>query len=190
MTKNIFQEPRKGVVAHTAASRLLAEDQQLQDWVYVSTNELWQGAAQTVNAIVRYPGSQEPNQTGFTLANNTEKSIFEYFEQHPECAQRFGNAMSSYTADTGYELEHLIHGFDWSSLGHGTVVDVSGFLNSQEKQPCIDTSGRGFQWIRQLTARVDVSRFAFHGTGSRSSHCKQRPSDVSRPQKPRNIFAS
>jgi hypothetical protein len=63
MTKRIFSEPRKGVVAHTAASRLLAEDSQVADWVGANTDELWQAASQTVNAMVKYPGSQEPNQT-------------------------------------------------------------------------------------------------------------------------------
>lgn len=126
MTKNIFQEPRKGVVSHTAASRLLAEDSQLHDWVGASTDELWQAAAQTINALVKYPGSQEPNQTGFALANGVEKSIYEVFAMHPDRAKRFGNAMASFTAGTGYELEHLINGHDWSSIGSGLVVDVGG----------------------------------------------------------------
>lgn len=63
MTKHIFCEPRKGVVAHTAASRLLAQDEQMHDWVGSSTDDLWPAAAQTVNALVTYPNSQEPNQT-------------------------------------------------------------------------------------------------------------------------------
>ena len=63
MTKHIFKEPRKGVVTHTAASRLLAENAQIRDWVGASTDELWQAASQTVNALMKYPGSQEPNQT-------------------------------------------------------------------------------------------------------------------------------
>jgi hypothetical protein len=63
MIKRIFKEPRKGVVAHTAASSLLAHDSQTADWVGASTDELWQAASQTINAMVKYPGSQEPNQT-------------------------------------------------------------------------------------------------------------------------------
>lgn len=125
MIKNIFREPRKGVVAHTAVSRLLAEDRQIHDWVGASTDELWQAAAQTVNALTKYPHSQEPNQTGFALANNTDKSVYEVFGQFPERAQRFGNAMAAFTSGTGYELEHLVQGFHWSSVGKGTVVDVS-----------------------------------------------------------------
>ena len=67
MTKHIFKEPRKGMVAHTAASKLLADDAQIHDWVGASTDELWQGASQTVNALVKWPDSQEPNQTARSL---------------------------------------------------------------------------------------------------------------------------
>ena len=77
MTKHIFREPRKGVVAHTAASRLLAEDSQLHDWVAVSTNELWQSASQTVAAMEKFPESQEPNETvgGFCIQDREEPSL-------------------------------------------------------------------------------------------------------------------
>ena len=130
MTKNIFREPRKGIVAHTAASRLLAEDAQIHDWVGASTDELWQGASQTVNALTMYPRSQEPNQTGFALANGTDKSIYDVFAQNPDRAKRFGNVMAAYTSGTGYELEHLVKGFDWKALGSGKVVDVRPFLHT------------------------------------------------------------
>ena len=125
MTKNIFREPRKGVISHTAVSRLLAEDSKLHDWVGASTDELWQAATQTINALIKYPRSQEPSQTGFALANNMEKSIYEVFAMHPDRAKRFGNAMASFTEGTGYELEHLINGYDWGSIENGLVVDVS-----------------------------------------------------------------
>ena len=63
MTKYIFREPRKGFVTHTAASRLLAENAEIHDWVGASTDDLWQAASQTINALVKHPGSEEPNQT-------------------------------------------------------------------------------------------------------------------------------
>ncbi|KAL8702456.1 MAG: hypothetical protein Q9201_004380 [Fulgogasparrea decipioides] len=125
MTKHIFQEPRKGVVAHTATSRLLAEDPQMNDWVAASTDELWQAASQTLNAVVKYHASQEPHETGFALAHGT-KSIFQYFSEHPDRATKLGNAMVSYEKGTGYGLEHLVDNFDWAGVGDGTVVDVGG----------------------------------------------------------------
>lgn len=63
MTKRIFQETRKGAVIHTAASRLMSESPQMADWIAVGTGELWQAAAMTVQAMKKYPGSQEPNET-------------------------------------------------------------------------------------------------------------------------------
>jgi hypothetical protein len=35
----------------------LAHDSQTADWVGASTDELWQAASQTINAMVKYPGS-------------------------------------------------------------------------------------------------------------------------------------
>lgn len=44
MTRRLFREPTKGVVAHTAASRLLAEDDVLCDVVTTYMDELWPAA--------------------------------------------------------------------------------------------------------------------------------------------------
>ena len=38
---HVFCEPRKGFVAHTAASRILAEDPKIQDVVGVMCEETW-----------------------------------------------------------------------------------------------------------------------------------------------------
>ena len=46
MTKRIFREPQKGVVAHTAASRLLAQDPAFADYVDIGLGEMWPAASQ------------------------------------------------------------------------------------------------------------------------------------------------
>ncbi|KAF7937469.1 uncharacterized protein EAE98_001783 [Botrytis deweyae] len=115
MTLRLFKEPKRGVVAHTAASRMIAEDQQMADWVATTSDELWKAATQTVNAMVKHPGSQEPNETGFALANGTDKSVFEVLSQNPPRAKRFGSAMKAWTEGTGYDLQYV---------DNGTVVDV------------------------------------------------------------------
>ncbi|KAI9713788.1 MAG: hypothetical protein M1820_000518 [Bogoriella megaspora] len=126
MTKRLFCEPQKGIVAHTAASRLLAEDSQLADWVGASTDDLWQAAAQTVNAMVKFPRSQEPNETGFALANNSSKDAFSILGEHPDRALRFRSAMKAWTEGSGYDLKYLVESFPWQDIGDGTVVDVGG----------------------------------------------------------------
>ncbi|TVY17141.1 O-methyltransferase bik3 [Lachnellula arida] len=126
MTNRIFKEPRKGVVAHTAVSRLISEDTQMADWVGAVTGELWQAAAQTVPAMLKYPGSQEPNETGFSLANNSDKSTFSILSQNPKRAKRFGNAMRAYTEGTGFDLQYIADNYPWADFENGTVVDVGG----------------------------------------------------------------
>ncbi|KAK8136213.1 O-methyltransferase [Apiospora sp. TS-2023a] len=126
MVKGIFTETRRGVVSHNAVSRLLAEDDALRDWVGASTDDLWQAAAHTCEAICKYPGSEEPNETGFALANGSDKSVYQIFAENPERAGRFGNAMRSFTEGTGFEVSHVVNGYPWADHGKGRVVDVGG----------------------------------------------------------------
>ena len=46
MTKPYFLESRKGVVEHRAASKLLAQNEAVADWVDVSLVEMWPAATQ------------------------------------------------------------------------------------------------------------------------------------------------
>ncbi|KAI0972042.1 S-adenosyl-L-methionine-dependent methyltransferase [Xylaria arbuscula] len=124
--KDIFSEPRPGVVTHNAVSRLLAEDKVVHDWVGASTDDLWQAAAHTCNAIDKWSASQEPNETGFAVANKTDQSIYLEFSKYPERARRFGNAMRAFTEGTGFELSHIVNNFPWGDLENGTIVDVGG----------------------------------------------------------------
>lgn len=71
---------------------------------------------------------EEPTSSGFQLANKTDLTMFEYFEQvEPERAERFGLAMSSLSVPGGiFDGAHVLRTFDWASLGVATVVDVGG----------------------------------------------------------------
>lgn len=40
MVNRIFKEPSPGIVAHTAASRVLAEDEAMQNWVGFNTEDI------------------------------------------------------------------------------------------------------------------------------------------------------
>ncbi len=44
MSYHIFQEPRKGVIAHTAASKLLASNHLMRQWVGMVSEEMWPSA--------------------------------------------------------------------------------------------------------------------------------------------------
>lgn len=88
MTKHLLRESRKDVVEHTAASRLLAQDGALADWVGVNLGETWLAAARVytavsckggfpanerVNAMRKWPGSQRAAQSVFALDEIVER---------------------------------------------------------------------------------------------------------------------
>ncbi|KAI1410075.1 S-adenosyl-L-methionine-dependent methyltransferase [Hypoxylon sp. FL1857] len=127
MTQHIFHEPRPGVVAHTAASRVLVEDKGLYNWLRFSTDDLWHAAYHTGDAMAKYPGSEEPNETGFALSNQTDKDMYHFFSEHPERAERFAAAMRFFTERPGLEPHHVVDNYPWNEIREGgTIVDVGG----------------------------------------------------------------
>ncbi|CZR64269.1 related to sterigmatocystin 7-O-methyltransferase precursor [Phialocephala subalpina] len=126
ITNFIFREPRPGYVAHTSSSRLLAEDAQLQAWVGFFSEDLQGPVAKTVDAMDKWPESQEPRNTGFQVANNTEDNFFEWFAKNPDRLGRYGTAMAANAASEGYNVKHVVEGYAWDSLGEAIVVDLGG----------------------------------------------------------------
>lgn len=130
MTNRIFREVSPGVVAHTAASRVLAEDKAMNDWVGFCVEDMWPAASKTLAAIELNPSVSEPTQTGFCVSNNTTdiEPMFVTFGKSPLRAKRMGGAMVSLTGGEGYEVSYLLDNYDWASLDakSGTIVDVGG----------------------------------------------------------------
>ncbi|KAI8629700.1 putative O-methyltransferase [Xylariaceae sp. FL1651] len=122
----VFREPRPGAIAHSAASRQIVDDQAMADWVSSNVNDMWPAAEKVVDALAKWPLAEEPNQTGFSLANNTDNSFYTELGKDSERARRFGGAMSFFTTGEGYSLRHLTDGYAWGGIGTGTVVDVGG----------------------------------------------------------------
>ncbi|KAL7622165.1 hypothetical protein AAE478_007668 [Parahypoxylon ruwenzoriense] len=122
----VFREPRPGVIAHSAASRQIAEDANVADWVGANVDDMWPAAERVVDALAKWPLADDPNQTGFSLANGTDKSFYLKLSEDPERARRFGGAMSFFTTGPGYSPHHLTDNYSWDSLGPATVVDVGG----------------------------------------------------------------
>ena len=69
ISQRIFYEPSPGVVAHTQASRLLAENQAYRDYYGTVCQEVWPAATRTVDAIRKWPGSKERSESGYQLAH-------------------------------------------------------------------------------------------------------------------------
>ncbi|CAO2648170.1 Nn.00g090920.m01.CDS01 [Neocucurbitaria sp. VM-36] len=122
----IFREPRPGVIAHSAASRQISNDPRVASWVGANVDEMWPAALKVVDALVKWPQAAEPNQTGFSLANDTDQPFYTVIAQDPDRARRFGGAMSFFTTGEGYSLRHLTDGYPWHFIPSGTVVDLGG----------------------------------------------------------------
>ncbi|KAI1654696.1 S-adenosyl-L-methionine-dependent methyltransferase [Daldinia decipiens] len=130
MTNHVFQELKPGVIAHTAASRLLAEDQDLQAWVIFNTESVYPASAQVVKALRTYPEATSLTRTGFNFAFDTVdlEPMFVTVGKDPKYAERMAQAMNSLTGGEGYELWYLLEGCDLTDVDArgGTLVDVGG----------------------------------------------------------------
>ncbi|KAL9123433.1 MAG: hypothetical protein Q9187_000003 [Circinaria calcarea] len=113
MTHHIFRESRKGIVAHTTASKMLAVNPSMRGWVGMVLEDMWPSAAQ-----------------GFNIAFDTQEPLFTVLAKNPSRAQRFAEAMSYFSTGGGYEPQYLLDNYPWASLGKATVVDVGGSYGS------------------------------------------------------------
>ena len=128
MTDWMFKETRPGYVGHTAASRALKDSQSFRDTIGGIGNESFMAGTKVVETIERYPGSQEPNECPWALANHATRPFFEELAlRHPERSRAVANAMDTMSANV--PLEPLFGLYDFNTLGNGkkaTLVDIGG----------------------------------------------------------------
>ncbi|KAF2118391.1 O-methyltransferase-domain-containing protein [Lophiotrema nucula] len=126
ITNHVFKEERSGEVSHTAASRFLANNKLVRQWIEMTATETMPGALNMVNAMSKWPASGEPNEAGWNIAYNTTDICWEYLPKVPERAQVFADAMSVFTAGSAYGPEALLEYVDKNKLHQGTIVDIGG----------------------------------------------------------------
>ena len=130
MTHYMFKESSKGVVMHTAASKALAEIPPLRQLTGFMTTEMWPSATRVVDAMEKWPASQEPNEAGFNLANDTDKQMMDFVNQTPERAEQMAGAMTFTQSGPAYSVEHILNNHDWGDAVHGKLVDVGGSVGA------------------------------------------------------------
>ncbi|PQE28278.1 O-methyltransferase protein [Rutstroemia sp. NJR-2017a BBW] len=123
---HIFSEPQIGYVVHSAASRLLVDNFMLEAWIMNIAEEFWPSLSRTVDATIKWPGSEEPNESGYSIAYHTDENPFDVIKKDPMRQQQFIDAMSYSHLHSSYSMKHLIDNFDFGSIGTGTIVDVGG----------------------------------------------------------------
>ncbi|PVH96057.1 S-adenosyl-L-methionine-dependent methyltransferase [Periconia macrospinosa] len=126
MTNRIFREPEPGVVAHSAASHVLATNPFVAAWAGVATKENWPAFQRTTEALTKWPGSQDPLKTAFSLAHNFTDLPFVEWEKDPPRAKQFSNAMKFLNA--GAQPEMILSAIDYpfSTKNKVTFIDVGG----------------------------------------------------------------
>ncbi|PTB71979.1 chlorophenol O-methyltransferase [Trichoderma longibrachiatum ATCC 18648] len=130
MTNNIFCEPSPGYIAHTAHSRMLAQDETLQAWIGFNSEDVFPAAGHVLQALEAHPEAISNTHTGFNHAFNTvgKESMFATLYRDPVKAKRFAHAMRSFSHGEGYEVSYLVDNYDLSEVNErgGTFVDVGG----------------------------------------------------------------
>ncbi|KAL2269640.1 hypothetical protein VTJ83DRAFT_1824 [Remersonia thermophila] len=134
MTNGIFAEPTPGFIAHTAASRVLRDDEAMQSWIGFNGEDLFAAAAHVLPALEAHPEATSLTRAGFQFAFNTvdREPMFATFGKDPMRAKRFGRAMVSLTGGEGYEPSYFVDvekgGYDLRDVDEkeGTFVDVGG----------------------------------------------------------------
>ncbi|KAK0712212.1 sterigmatocystin 8-O-methyltransferase [Apiosordaria backusii] len=131
MTMRIFREPEPGMVSHTQASKMLSSPQ-MTAWMRIGTGDMWPAATKLLDALEKWPGSQEPNETAFSMSHNTTQSIYDVVGSSPERGAQFAQAMEVWATRPDYAPSHVVDGYDWENIRgldpdeRVLVVDVGG----------------------------------------------------------------
>ncbi|KAF2109356.1 cercosporin toxin biosynthesis protein [Lophiotrema nucula] len=124
--KGIFYEAEPNHVAHTDVSLYLAENHLLAAFMRHCTHEAFPAASRVVDAFRAHPQDEEPNETGFNVAFNTEDPLFSWLAARPDRFSNFNDAMEGISQGGGRSADQVVGGYPWADLGKATIVDVGG----------------------------------------------------------------
>ncbi|KAI1204780.1 S-adenosyl-L-methionine-dependent methyltransferase [Annulohypoxylon truncatum] len=119
-----FQENAPGVITHSALTAILSRDDMARNLLVVELDEFWPAGVKMADALERWPNSEECNETGFSLANNSKKSMYDIFAENPSRGERFGQ----YFAQPGNVDDGIFDNYPWGDKQ--TMVDVGGSYGS------------------------------------------------------------
>ena len=128
ISHRIFLEPSPGHVAHSAASRMLHDDETMRKF-FLANSEFFPIAINLVPALQQFPAADNPTQTAAALTSGTvgEKGFYEVLAEHPQRAENFHAAMKLFAMDPGLSMKHVLNAYDWGSLPNEAVcVDLGG----------------------------------------------------------------
>ncbi|GMF77471.1 unnamed protein product [Aspergillus oryzae] len=165
ITNRFFCEPELGFVAHNRASRVLLEEETLDAWVGLFCNDMWPGFVYTVEAMKRWPGSGEPNETGINVAYGHNLNWFDHTSRNDVVADRYSKSMKAHGGGVGFDVSHTVTGYPWADIGEGTVVDVKETKAAvpQHLKPRVRLEVHDLLKPQTVVADVYFFRWVFHG---------------------------
>lgn len=127
-TSHIFTEPTPFHFAHTSFSVAL-RDTNVHCNLAHNLNDGFVSAAKLQETIAKWPRSDEPTETAFQVAMETEKPYWEFIAQEgmEQRREEFHGSMRAWTSGSACAAEHALRGgMKWEELPEGAlVVDVS-----------------------------------------------------------------
>ena len=124
MTRNFLREPIPSEVAHTSTSAALVTNPLLHDWALFMTSTSAIMASQMVEATEKFGATNSKTQTTYNVWKNTDKPFFDEIKQSKALTKQFAGYMKAVTSGKGTDIQYLLNGYDWASLGDATIVDV------------------------------------------------------------------
>ncbi|KAI0442184.1 O-methyltransferase-domain-containing protein [Xylaria telfairii] len=124
-TRRIFDEVdgEPESFAHTASSACLARDADFNATADMQMDDMLRAASELSAVVTRSPFASDSSHSAFHERFGV--SMYQYYEQHPEKARRFTQAMSGWSK-LDRSIEELHTSYPWESLKDGRVVDIGG----------------------------------------------------------------
>ena len=92
---------------------------------------MWPSSTHVVSAMLKWPKSEEPSQTGFALANGTTGGFFDTIQASVERSKRFADAMHFLQSAPQFNVSHLLNNLEWNDKScPDLIVDVGGSYGS------------------------------------------------------------
>jgi hypothetical protein len=126
-----FDEPEADKVRHNAASLALATPAAAA-WVKSTLRNSAPSAMKLADALAQYPGSEDPRETGFALANGG-RDFFTVLQEEPDRGADFAQSMSMQSVGPDRNVSYCVEalaGWDEAKLCPRVIVDVGGSLGT------------------------------------------------------------
>ncbi|EEP75423.1 predicted protein [Uncinocarpus reesii 1704] len=121
MTYEVFHEPKEGFISHTAASREIPRLSPLLSY------QLDVCLPSTLSLLDWLEGERsKEHKSAFQIAHSTKDTWWSYAEKRPDLIQNYGRYMALITNGGPHDVNHVVSGFAWETLGNAIVIDVGG----------------------------------------------------------------